>query len=359
MSARSLSTISAKPTVAFAMGDPAGISPELAAKLIASEEFRNGANLVIFGDIRILQQGAEVAGVGVDVQVVASEEAIPERSDRPVFIDLQNLSPDRVVPATATLEGGLFATENFRRALLLAQSERADAVFFTPFNKKAMRLAYEGYDDEIRFVRDVLKTSVAASEFNVLGKLWNARVTSHIPLSQVASAISEASILRSLTLADQCMRAAGFNPPRIAVAGLNPHAGDGGNFGSEEIEVIEPAVQKAVAQGFAVDGPFPSDTVFLRAKNGDFDAVLTMYHDQGQIAMKLMGFDRGVTLIGGFPFPICTPAHGTAYEIAGRGIANLGASREALSLAIRMGAEVQSRRAATESETSFAAAVNS
>ena len=126
------------------------------------------------------------------------------------------------------------------------------------------------------------------------------------------------------------MRAAGFNPPRIAVAGLNPHAGDGGNFGTEEIDVIEPAVVQAKAKGFAVEGPFPSDTVFLRAKNGDFDAVLTMYHDQGQIAMKLMGFDRGVTLIGGFPFPICTPAHGTAYEIAGRGIANLGASREAL-----------------------------
>ncbi|WP_165820168.1 4-hydroxythreonine-4-phosphate dehydrogenase PdxA [Microvirga sp. KLBC 81] len=341
------------------MGDPAGISPELAAKLIASDEFREGAHLVIFGDLRILEQGAKVAGVGVDVEVVASEQAVPERALRPVFIDLKNLSPDQVTPATATLEGGLFATENFRRALLLAHSGRADGVFFTPFNKKAMRLAYDGYDDEIRFVRDVLKTPVAASEFNVLGRLWNARVTSHIPLAKVSSAITEQSILRSLTLADQCMRAAGFNPPRIAVAGLNPHAGDGGNFGSEEIEVIEPAVRKALAQGFAVDGPFPSDTVFLRAKNGDFDAVLTMYHDQGQIAMKLMGFDRGVTLIGGFPFPICTPAHGTAYEIAGRGIANLGASREALSLAIRMGSEVRARRAQTEVAENFAAAVNS
>jgi len=357
VNAHTSSTTSEKPTVAFAMGDPAGISPELAAKLIASEDFRAGANLVIFGDLRILQQGAKVAGVDVDVEVVASEdEARPEA--RPVFVDLKNLSLDRVTPATATLEGGLFATENFRRALLLAQSGRADAVFFTPFNKKAMRLAYDGYDDEIRFVRDVLKTSVAASEFNVLGKTWNARVTSHIPLSQVSAAISGPSILRSLTLADQCMRAAGFNPPRIAVAGLNPHAGDGGNFGTEEIDVIEPAVLQAKEKGFTVEGPFPSDTVFLRAKNGDFDAVLTMYHDQGQIAMKLMGFDRGVTLIGGFPFPICTPAHGTAYEIAGRGIANLGASREALSLAIRMGTEVRARRSEGKGEPRLSA-VNS
>jgi 4-hydroxythreonine-4-phosphate dehydrogenase len=350
VSAHLPSETSEKPTVAFAMGDPAGISPELAAKLLAADEFRTQANLVVLGDLRILEQGAKVAGVAVDMDVVSSEDAIPEGSAKPVLIDLKNLSPDQVTPATATLEGGLFATENFRRALSLAQSGRADAVFFTPFNKKAMRLAYEGYDDEIRFVRDVLKTSVPASEFNVLGKLWNARVTSHIPLSQVASAISGKSILRSLTLADQCMRAAGFNPPRIAVAGLNPHAGDGGNFGSEEIDVIEPAVLQALAQGFTVEGPFPSDTVFLRAKNGDFDAVLTMYHDQGQIAMKLMGFDRGVTLIGGFEFPICTPAHGTAYEIAGRGIANLGASREALSLAIRMGSQVRAGRSEADEQ---------
>jgi 4-hydroxythreonine-4-phosphate dehydrogenase len=333
-----------RPVIAFAMGDPAGISPELAARLLDSPEFRDEARLVVFGDLRILQMGAKDGSTGVDVEVIGADDAIPAGAARPVFVDLRNLAPEDVTRATATIEGGRFATENFRRALLLAQSGGADAVFFTPFNKKAMRLAYDGYDDEIRFVRDVLKTSGPASEFNVLGGLWNARVTSHIPLSEVASAITQDAILRSLTLADASLRAAGFSPPRIAVAGLNPHAGDGGNFGREEIDVIEPAVRRARAQGLTVEGPFPSDTVFLRARNGDFDAVLTMYHDQGQIAMKLMGFDRGVTLIGGFPFPICTPAHGTAYEIAGRGIANLGASREALLLAIRMGREVRAGR---------------
>jgi 4-hydroxythreonine-4-phosphate dehydrogenase len=139
-----------------------------------------------------------------------------------------------------------------------------------------------------------------------------------------------------LTLTDACMRKAGFAQPRIAVAGLNPHAGDGGNFGREEIDIIGPVVMAGKAAGIAAEGPFPADTVFLRAKSGAFDAVLTMYHDQGQIAMKLMGFDRGVTLLGGFPFPICTPAHGTAYDIAGRGIASTGASRAALLLAAEM-----------------------
>jgi 4-hydroxythreonine-4-phosphate dehydrogenase len=142
--------------------------------------------------------------------------------------------------------------------------------------------------------------------------------------------------LKGLQLADSAMRRAGFERPRIAVAGLNPHAGDGGTFGREEIDVIGPAVEEARSLGIEADGPFPSDTVFLRAKSGTFDAVLTMYHDQGQIAMKLMGFDRGVTLLGGFPFPICMPAHGTAYDIAGKGIANIGATRAAILLAAEM-----------------------
>src|SRR5215212_9595301 len=231
--------------------------------------------------------------------------------------------------------GGPFRPDNFRRALRLAESGRADAVFFTPFNKKAMRLAYPGYDDEVRFINDVLGRAVSAGEFNILGDLWNARVTSHIPLSQVPGAITEAAILRSLRLTHDAMTAAGFARPRIAVAALNPHAGDGGNFGREEIDLIEPAVQKGSTEGIAVDGPFQSDTVFLGAKGGQYDAVLTMYHDQGQIAMKLMGFERGVTMLGGYPFPICTPAHGTAYDIAGRGIANPGAAREAFLLAAR------------------------
>jgi 4-hydroxythreonine-4-phosphate dehydrogenase len=294
---------------------------------------------VIFGDARVLEMGAKVAGAVPDVTRIQSEDALPDDQSRPILVDLANLDLGGLTIGKATLAGGKFATENFRRALQLAASGRADAVFFTPFNKAAMRFAYPGYDDEIRFIRDVVGSDAPASEFNILGGLWNARVTSHLPLSEVARNITEDRILSALALTNAALRSAGFDNARIAVAGLNPHAGDGGNFGREEIDVIQPAVTKAQAKGFNVQGPYPSDTVFLRAKNGDFDAVLTMYHDQGQIAMKLMGFDRGVTLIGGFPFPICTPAHGTAYEIAGKGVANLGATRAAMLLAIKMATE--------------------
>jgi 4-hydroxythreonine-4-phosphate dehydrogenase len=322
-----------KPRIAVAMGDPAGISAEIAAKLLASPSIREAAELVIFGDRRVLEAGARVAGLPLDIDVVSGPDAFRHYRGNPVLFDFNNLDPQSVALGKATAAGGKFALGNFRAALQYAGSGKAAAVYFTPFNKHAMRLALPSYDDEINFVRDALSHTGAASEFNVLDGLWNARVTSHIPLSKVAGAISSEAILRGLTLTDASMRAAGFTRPRIAVAALNPHAGDGGNFGREEIDVIEPTVRVAAARGLAVEGPFPADTVFLRAKNGQFDAVLTMYHDQGQIAMKLMGFDRGATLIGGFPFPICTPAHGTAYEIAGQGIANTGAGEQALLLA--------------------------
>jgi 4-hydroxythreonine-4-phosphate dehydrogenase len=324
-----------KPTIAVAMGDPAGISPELAAKLLASDAVRGAASLIVFGDHRVLEAGAKVAGLPLDIDVVSSATEV-RHGCKPVLIDLQSLDPATIELGQATATGGQFAIKNFLAALAYAAAGKAGAVFFTPFNKKAMRLAHPSYDDEINFIRDALSHPGPASEFNVLDQLWNARVTSHIPLSKVAESITQERILRSLALTDASMRGAGFARPRIGVAALNPHAGDGGNFGHEEIDVIEPAVRAAMKQGLAVEGPYPSDTVFLRAKNGQFDAVLTMYHDQGQIAMKMMGFDRGVTLIGGFPFPICTPAHGTAYEIAGKGVANLGASERALLLAAAM-----------------------
>jgi 4-hydroxythreonine-4-phosphate dehydrogenase len=331
-----------KPVIALAIGDPAGISPELTAKLVASDEVRARADLIVIGDRRVFDEGARVAGVTPDLKTVA-----PDRNsgtDGAVFIDLGHLDPNTIERGVACEAGGKFALANYRHALTLARNGQADAVCFTPFNKKAMRLARDGYDDEIAFSAEVVGLETPACEFNVLDKLWNARVTSHIPLKDVSARLTIERIHRALQLTDGCMRRAGFANPRIAVAALNPHAGDGGNFGREEIDVIEPAINAGKKDGIAAEGPFPADTVFLRTKEGGFDAVLTMYHDQGQIAMKLMGFDRGVTLLGGFPFPICTPAHGTAYDIAGRGVASIGASRAAVLLAAEMAVAAIQRR---------------
>jgi len=335
-----------RPVIALAMGDPAGISPELTARIIALDDVKAAAHLVVIGDRRILDEGAKAAGLTLDLEPATLETFQQAGRQRHVFIDLGHLDPADVARGEATLAGGTFATTNFRTALQLADEGKADAVCFTPFNKKAMRYAYPGYDDEIRFVADVIGFSGKVREFNVLEKVWNARVTSHIPLKDVAAALSVEAILAEIELTATCLRNAGYDDPKIAVAGLNPHAGDGGSFGMEEIDIIEPAVAAAKARGFNVEGPFPADTVFLRALKDGFQAVMTMYHDQGQIAMKLMGFDKGVTMMGGLPFPLCTPAHGTAYDIAGKGIADVGASREALLLAARMAKKAAARSAA-------------
>jgi len=310
-----------KPVIALAIGDPAGISPELTAKVVALKEVRDAAHVVVVGDRRIFDDGARVAGAA----------ASPDE-----FIELKHADPAGIKRGVAAKAGGESALNNYRTALRMVADGKADAACFTPFNKQAMRMAEPTYDDEILFTSNVLGFKGLATEFNVLEGLWNARVTSHIPLAEVSANLSIDRIVAALGLTATALRAAGFNPPRIGVAALNPHAGDGGNFGREEIDIIEPAVKKAKAQGLPADGPYPADTVFVRAKAGQFDAVLTMYHDQGQIAMKLLGFDRGVTLLGGYPFPICTPAHGTAYDIAGKGVANVGAARAALLLAARM-----------------------
>ena len=326
-----------RPVIALAMGDPAGISPELTAKVLARDEASASAHLVVIGDRRVLDDGAAVAGVALDVAEVGR---VGSRTSggRPAFLQGGRLDPAAIRRGVATREGGAFALANYRAALALAAAGRVDAVCFTPFNKAAMTMAEPLYGDDIAFTAAALRSDGPASEFNVLGRLWNARVTSHIALSAVAALITEDAVLRSIRLTDASLRAAGFAAPRIAVAALNPHAGDGGNFGREEIDAIAPAVERARGGGVLAEGPFPSDTVFLRARAGLFDAVLTMFHDQGQIAMKLMGFDRGVTFLGGFGFPICTPAHGTAYEISGRGVADVGATLNAVLLAAEMAA---------------------
>ena len=349
MNTNACATGASLPILALAMGDPAGISPELTAKLLGLEEIRAAARLVVFGDLRILEAGARIAGISPELDVIKPGTPIVPGA-RPVFVDLGHLDPAKVKVGEATPEGGAFALENFRQALLMAHRGEADAVCFTPFNKKAMRYVYPNYDDEIRYAADITDFHGAAREFNVLDNLWNCRVTSHIPLSEVAGTITTNGIVDELVLADRCMREAGFASPRIAVAGLNPHAGDGGNFGNEEIEIIEPAVRLAVERGINASGPYPADTVYLRARNGHFDGVLSMYHDQGHIPVKLLGFNvdpatgkwqaiSGVNVTLGLPILRTSVDHGTAFDIAGKGVVSplsmLEAMRQAVKLASR------------------------
>ncbi|MGY3438846.1 MULTISPECIES: 4-hydroxythreonine-4-phosphate dehydrogenase PdxA [unclassified Marinovum] len=330
--------------VAFAIGDAGGISPELSARVIADAKANQG-DMIVIGDARVLAMGAQHAGVEIDLPTITPEQAAQGLPDGTVLVDMANCDPETLTLGESCRETGAAALENFAAALRIANAGLAGSAFFTPFNKHGMRLAKSDYVDEIGFINATINATRSGREFNVLDEVWNARVTSHIPLRDVADALSTDRVFDALCLTIETMENAGFERPRIGVAALNPHAGDGRNFGTEDDDVLLPAIQKAQARQMAVTGPVPSDTVFVRALKGEFDAVMTMYHDQGQIAMKLIGFDRGVTLIAGYPFPIVTPAHGTAYDIAGKGVADTGATFNAVALGRKLAARAERKTA--------------
>ena len=319
--------------VGLLLGDPCGIGPELVARLL-SGELDPGVATVVIGEPRVLARAAEHAGVELRLSEASSPDAVAEGSA--ALLRGPSIDPADVPIGQVSAAAGAYVLDTFRQALALAQAGALDAICFAPCNKQAMHEGGLAFEDELRFFVHELGHDGYVGEINATGELATTRVTSHVPLRAVADLITEDAVLQAIRLAHHTLRAAGKPRPRIAVAGLNPHAGDGGVFGREEIDVIAPAVARAKAEQIAASGPYPADTVFVRARDGAFDAVVTMYHDQGQIAMKLMGFERGITILAGLPVPITTAAHGSAFDIAGQGIARVDALRQAYVTACQM-----------------------
>ena len=316
--------MSVKPRIALLAGDPTGIGPEVAAKLLALPQTPELASITLVGDRTVFRAGARDAGVSPSLVDALPLVQVPAPAGLPVA---------RVSP-----EAGGFTLETLRKAVELFLEGSTDAIVFAPLNKQAMKLAGMSEEDEMHYFARHLGYSGMCSEINVADALWTTRVTSHVPLRAVADLITKQGVINAIALLDREMRAQRGAGPKIAVAGLNPHAGEGGLMGLEELEVIGPAVTEAAAAGINVSGPYPADTLFIAARRGDFDGVVTMYHDQGQIATKLLGFERGVTLHAGLPVPIATPAHGTAFDIAGLGRAHVGPIQTAFGIAARIAA---------------------
>ncbi len=320
-------------TIALVAGDPAGIGPELVAKLLG-EPGKLPAQIRLIAHRASLDAAANVAGVALELPALKTDDAA-------LAVARMEWSGWNAAPfeqGKAGAANGAFMLDSLKFALDLAQRGVVDAVCFAPLNKSALRAGGMKQEDELRWFADVLGYRGPCGEFNVLEKLWTSRVTSHIPLKDVARLLTAEGVAEAIGMLHEALRRAGNAIPRIGVCGLNPHNGDNGNFGREEIDIIAPGVELAAKRGYAAAGPYPADTIFVRARDGAFDGIVTMYHDQGQIAMKLMGFERGVTVQGGLPVAITTPAHGTAYDIAGRGVANVQAMSNALAIAARMGA---------------------
>jgi 4-hydroxythreonine-4-phosphate dehydrogenase len=317
--------------IALAIGDPAGIGPEVVARLLAAPEMRARAHITLISNRTALARGAEAAKVALPVP--------SEWLDIPEWPGLDAVFE----PGVASSANGRFMLDSLQMGVKLVTEGPADALCFGPLNKGALHLGGMQEQDEMRWFAKHLGYTGSCGELNVLDKLWTARVTSHIPLKDVSSSLNKEVVADAIRMLSEALRAAGFAAPRIGVCGLNPHNGDNGNYGSEEGDIIAPGIALAASRGLPAQGPFPADTIFLRARNGLFDGIVTMYHDQGQIATKLMGFEVGVTVEGGLPIPITTPAHGTAYDIVGKGVATTTAMLNAFDLACRM---AQSRPAA-------------
>ncbi|MGG5822387.1 4-hydroxythreonine-4-phosphate dehydrogenase PdxA [Falsiroseomonas sp. HW251] len=327
------------PRLALVLGDPAGIGPEIMARLLANEANRAKAALLLVADPEELADGMRIAGV--DVPVTRGNDPAALAPGRIVLHEVRRRAP--VPRGRSSAEGGAHAMDVLHECLALAQAGTVDGICFAPLNKASLHMAGIGHPDELHWFAEVLNHKGAHSEFNVLDGLWTCRVTSHVALRAVADLITPEKVIGAVALIRDALVQAGIERPRIAVCGLNPHNGDNGAFGREEIDVIGPALEEARRRGLPCEGPYPADTIFLRAQpradgTRDVDAIVTMYHDQGQIAMKLMGFWRGVTVAGGLPVPIATCAHGTGFDIQGKGIARVGALQAAFDLACAMGA---------------------
>lgn len=327
-----------RPRIAVTFGDPAGIGPELAARLLTRVETLERASVFVLAD----RDEYERAFTDIGLPMVPVSDS--PRAGHVVLLSDDSSPADAIPVKQVSAEAGHRALHQLRRAVALARQGAIDAIVFLPLNKTSMHLAGMAEEDELRWFAKHLDFEGTTSELNVLGSLWTARVTSHIPMSRVAEHITIPAVSATIRLLHTVLRDSGKKHPRIAVSALNPHAGENGNFGREEIDVIAPAVQAAGAAGMDVTGPYPADTVFLAARRGDFDGVVTMYHDQGQIAMKLIGFDAGVTVQGGLPVTIATPAHGTAFDIVGTGAAHTGSTENAFDIAVA----IASRRARPE-----------
>jgi 4-hydroxythreonine-4-phosphate dehydrogenase len=320
------------------LGDCTGIGPEQCARILADKRLDDAARLLVVGDARVLVQGARDAKVRVAWHAYASPEDVDWTRPEVPVIDLANLDPGTVVRGQVSPESGRIAGETLAYMIELALQRRIDGITFAPLNKAALHAGGWRFNDEHQLFAHLTRHTGFFGEMNVLDNLWMSRVTSHVSLKTALEQITPERIGEAIVLADATMRSAGFEAPRIAVAALNPHGGEGGLFGTEEIEIIAPAVARAASRGIHCRGPFPADTVFLKAFAGDYDGVLTMYHDQGQIATKLKGFNRGVTVTGGLKTVFTTPAHGTAFDIVGQGIAATGALEQAIRVGARLAA---------------------
>lgn len=331
-----------KKRIAVLLGDGAGIGPEQVAKCAVSGNLMAQCDPVILGDKRIFDRALKIVGGEDYVYTMIDHFENLTFDGQPLFYDMKNLDPADFEIGTVNPFTGKATVEQIDLGIQLWRNKVVGAVLFAPFNKASIK-AYKGesYHSELTYMREVLNYTGYSCEINHMQNVFTTRISSHVPMAHVAKHVTGPAIKDAARLLWNTMRNAGYEHPHIAVAALNPHCGEYGTCGREEIDVIMPAVQELSEEGIPCAGPISADTLFNRAFNyNEFDGIVTMYHDQGQIALKLLGFEKGVSIQGGIPCPITTPSHGTAFEIAGTGTASIDAFNKALLDAVAMADDI-------------------
>jgi len=312
------------PRIAISIGDPAGIGPEVTIKALRDPAVTGLARWLVVGDEAALAPPARLANI-----------ALPSLPCE--FVSAEALPHDHALAfGQLRAEYGLAAVEYVRCAVELCQQGQADAMVTAPLNKEAVTLSGRSFTGHTEYIAE-LTGATESRMLLVSDKLATVHVSTHIPLDQ-ACKLNTAHILRTIQLGDEALRLMRQAPPRIAVCGLNPHAGEHGLFGTQDGEFIAPAIAMARASGINCSGPHSPDTIFVRALRGEFDLIVAMYHDQGHIPMKLIDFEATVNVSLGIPVIRTSVDHGTAFDIAGRNEADPANMKAAMRLAARMAA---------------------
>ena len=322
--------------LAVTMGDPGGIGPEIILKVVSERLFPQQASLLVLGDIGVLKGYSELCSLPFELEVVDAPPENPQPGKAYLLQVGEPLGEGQWQPGHTNAQCGRLVGEIIERAVDLCQKGVVKAMVTAPINKGALHAACYPYPGHTEFLADLTGTEDYAMML-MGGSIRVVLVTIHVALAEVPRLISEEEICRIFRLTHRSMvEWFGIEHPRIAVAALNPHASEGGAFGDEEERIIIPAIERLREEGFAPSGPHPADTLFYRQKNGEFDAVVAMYHDQGLIPVKLEGFDTGVNLTLGLPIIRTSVDHGTAFEIAGKGVANPKSLAAAIETAVAL-----------------------
>ena len=319
------------PVIGITMGDPAGIGPEITTLVLSDPEIYKHCHPIVLGDINVLKKAFTFLNKSLKPNKIHSPGDACFKLGEPDIITLSNINADKLIPGIPTLKNGKAMLSYINKSVELAMNKKIDGMATSPITKTALKMAGSKFHGHTELIAKATNTS----NFNMMfvgKKLKIVLVTIHIPLAEVSKSITADKIFKTIQTTHSALKNNfGINKPVLAVAGLNPHAGENSMFGNEEYKVITPAVKMAKKAGFNVSGPIPPDTLFYDAlKNNKYDCIVCMYHDQGLIPFKMLHFDDGINTTIGLPIIRTSCDHGTAYDIAWKGIASHKSLMEAI-----------------------------